>query len=475
MRNLSIFTKFILVMTLGSLYQCSPEKQEHRTSQSKEQLVGIPYSVFVQEQSALRGFYPDHGRTPHYAIGYLNEDAMDELPDRLKKAIVTLNEKLWARGAYDRDSLELLNADATQDMEAGYHNYQALTAAMKTFADTHPELVRLETAGKSVQGRELWYVVLSDNPTIDEDEPKLFFHANMHGDEVVGRELMLYLIEHMLSSYGKDERITQLLTHAQIFIMPSMNPDGFELRQRANAKGYDLNRNFPDRFTSPQDTPNGRQIEVQHVMKLAADNHFVFGMNWHGGEICFNLPWGNIKNDRPENMYWDDAMFNPIGREYTKFNKPMYANHHANFDHGLTYGYEWYPVNGGTNDWMNYYRRSVFAVVELSVVKWPNASELQKFWDDNREAMITYLWRGMRGVHLDIRSPENMVVAKPEITTGTSDRLRTMTFDDGMVDRLTGDGLQRLTIRVDGFAPKVIETQATYFNGERVRVDLERL
>src|SRR5262249_25373743 len=161
----------------------------------------------------------------------------------------------------------------------------------------------------------------------------------------------------------------------------------------------DLNRNLPDRFSSPRDTPQNREPEVAAMMRLAERHHFVYGINWHGGEICFNLPWGNIANNRPSVMYWDDALLAPIGRGDTQLNRPMHANHGGNSDHGLTYGYEWYPVNGGINDWFNWYRRSVHAVVELTVTKWPAASTLDGHWNDNREAMLTHLMHGLHGVH----------------------------------------------------------------------------
>ena len=50
----------------------------------------------------------------------------------------------------------------------------------------------------------------------------------MHGDETVGREMLVSLIYHLLSNYKKDERITKLIDTTNIFIMPSANPDGFE-------------------------------------------------------------------------------------------------------------------------------------------------------------------------------------------------------------------------------------------------------
>ena len=80
--------------------------------------------------------------------------------------------------------------------------------------------------------------------------------ANMHGNEAVGRELMLAFIEYLVTSYksNSDPDAVKLVETTDIHIMPSMNPDGFEKANegscygttgRWNANGKDLNRNFP--------------------------------------------------------------------------------------------------------------------------------------------------------------------------------------------------------------------------------------
>ncbi len=431
-----------------SLFAASPE------------LIAIP-KKYEKKLIQSGNYFPDHYSSENSSVGYV--DNFEALPERIQKNSIILNAQRWAVGGYDRDTFAPLEINLKSTFD-GYHDYTQLTAYLKDVATQHPDFVRLETAGKSVQGRELWYVVLTKGAKEDLSKPKFIYHANMHGDEVVGRELMLYFIDYMLSQYGKNAQITQLLDNVELFVMPSMNPDGFELKTRENAHRKDINRNFPDRFTSKSDTPDGREIEVQHMMNLALKNHFVYGINWHGGEICFNLPWGNIKN-KPQNMYPDDSFFNPIGREYTTLNKPMYANDHDNFDHGMTYGYEWYPVNGGINDWMNYYRRSVHSVIELTKTKWPQASTLPKHWDDNREAMLTYLWRGLRGVHLEVRDQNNNLIPEVTITVESSPK-RPLVYNNGYVHRLTGDGKQKVKISATGFENASLEVDARYYDGK---------
>jgi carboxypeptidase D len=86
-----------------------------------------------------------------------------------------------------------------------------------------------------VRGQPLWALEISDKPGADEAEPNFKYVANMHGDETSGRMLLPMLAEWLCANNGKDERATRLVRDTHLFLVPTMNPDGFDARRRYNA------------------------------------------------------------------------------------------------------------------------------------------------------------------------------------------------------------------------------------------------
>lgn len=110
-----------------------------------------------------------------------------------------------------------------------YTHYEDLRQLLDSLAHRYPHLARVFSIGKSVEGRDLLVLEISENVgQRGLGEPMVKLVANMHGDETVGRELLIILGQYLLDRYGKDDRITRLVNQTDIYLMPSMNPDGFE-------------------------------------------------------------------------------------------------------------------------------------------------------------------------------------------------------------------------------------------------------
>lgn len=142
--------------------------------------------------------------------------------------------------------------------EFGHHNYTQLEAYLRQLSRNYPDRTRLYSVGRSVQGRELFAIEVTSEPgKHDSAKPEVKLVANMHGNEVVGRELLLLLARYLCENYQLEPRVSRILEGVRLHLMPSMNPDGYEVSRegdyegvqgRANAHHVDLNRNFPDQY-----------------------------------------------------------------------------------------------------------------------------------------------------------------------------------------------------------------------------------
>jgi hypothetical protein len=108
-----------------------------------------------------------------------------------------------------------------------YYTLDRLFEALKALNAAFPELTTLEVAGKSEEGRPL-YAMTVNNPKTGAplDKPGIYVDGNIHGNEIQGGDISLYLLDYLLGNYGKNPEITQLVDRACFYVVPVVNVDG---------------------------------------------------------------------------------------------------------------------------------------------------------------------------------------------------------------------------------------------------------
>ena len=286
-----------------------------------------------------------------------------------------------------------------KDFGVGYPSPEEIEEQLRAIVSRYSHIMKMESIGQSNNGRDLWVVKVSDNPGVDEVEPEVKYIANMHGDEIVGREMMVKLLEDIGKRYqAGDSRVSALVNETEVFIMPSMNPDGAASKRRANQSWKDLNRNFPDFTTRDNDNDSqGREVETQAVMKWQDDHNFALSANFHGGTKVVNYPWDTSSQKAPLT-----DLIVTISHEYADQVPGFYDS--DEFDGGIVNGNEWYEVDGGMQDWSYYYYNDLQVTIELSHTKWPNYKYMDQYYDDNKEALIQFLTRVHQGYGISFTS-----------------------------------------------------------------------
>jgi murein tripeptide amidase MpaA len=153
-----------------------------------------------------------------------------------------------------------------------YHDYDEVTGLLRDWAVNYASLSTLETIGKTPQGRDLWVLTLTNKGTGKADEkPGFWIDGNTHAGEVTGTEACLKAIHHLLTGYGKDPEVTELLDSTAVYVMPRVNPDGSEIyliTPHSRTSGGIPNPEFEDEFAEglyPEDLNGDGYITMMRL------------------------------------------------------------------------------------------------------------------------------------------------------------------------------------------------------------------
>ena len=257
-------------------------------------------------------------------------------------------------------------------------------------------LVRTTTRARP-QGEPLIALDITDPRTNATAKPVLKIVANTHGNEPAGREIGVDLAEWLCKGYA--ERLpeaVELLRDARVLLVPALNPDGFAARQRGNAAGADLNRDFPDQFAP---AVQKMQPETLAAMRLSRNSPCVAAIAFHEGAVVANYAWDGLPSRSRRSEYSrcpDDDTQRALASAYANGHPSMASS--AEFPGGITNGAKWYPLYGGNQDWEYINTGCMFITVEANEAKWPPADRLPQLAAAHRPATLALLRQALGGV-----------------------------------------------------------------------------
>lgn len=305
-----------------------------------------------------------------------------------------------------------------------YTNYESM---MTTFAANYPSLCKIIQIGTTPGGRKLLVAKISDNVNQSEAEPQFLYSSSMHGDELTGYILMLRLINHLLTNYGTNSEVADLVNNMEIYINPLANPDGTYAggnnsvtgATRENGAGIDINRNFPGP-TSLHPDGNVYQPENIAMMAFIDTMNIVLSANFHGGAEVMNYPFDTYTS--AQKTHADDAWFQYLSREFADTVHTHNASLMTDLNNGVTNGGDWYVITGGRQDYMCWFQHGREITIELSGTKLPASSQLIPFWNYYYRSLINYMKQckyGLRGSVTDACTGTPLVA---KIFVNTHDR-----------------------------------------------------
>ena len=147
------------------------------------------------------------------------------------------------------------------------HTYEEIAGYLKGYAAAYPKWTRLESLGKSGQGRDLWMITITNPATGPElSKPAMYIDGNTHANEVQGAEAALYTVDFLLANYGRLPRVTEMLDRSVFYILPMVNPDGRTLWFKGPS-----NADFPRTVMVPRDDDRDGKVDEDGFDDLDGD------------------------------------------------------------------------------------------------------------------------------------------------------------------------------------------------------------
>ena len=229
----------------------------------------------------------------------------------------------------------------------GYYTLNEVIAQLDTMRMLYPNLItEKQSIGNTIESRPMYVVKISDNPDVNEDEPRVLYTALHHAREPEGMMQLIYFMYYLLENYNTDPTIHYLIDNRELYFIPVVNPDGYEYNRQTNPDGggfwrknrrqigsdygVDLNRNYgPTAYWNSLNngsslTPGSQDYrgtapfsepETQNIRDFVAGKGIKNALNYHTFGDYLIYPYGALGTETP-----DSLIFRKFASDMTGFN-----------------------------------------------------------------------------------------------------------------------------------------------------------
>ena len=276
----------------------------------------------------------------------------------------------------------------------GFYRYTELLAQLDSMRVRFPNLISIKqeiSSTHTIENKPIYYVKISDNADVDENEPEVLYSALTHAREPMGMQQLVFFMWYLMENYDNDAEIHQLLDNTELYFVPCVNVDGYIYNETTNNNGgglwrknrrnsgsgnygIDLNRNYgfewgyDDNGSSPdpasetyRGTDGFSEPETQAMKSFCEQREFILAIDYHCYSNLLIYPWGYKENFfTPDSLLfktYSELMVEENGYIYGTPNQTVnYTGNGSSFD--WFYGEQttkgkiisWSPEAGNTDD-----------------------------------------------------------------------------------------------------------------------------
>lgn len=265
----------------------------------------------------------------------------------------------------------------------GYYTYAEMVTKIGELADAYPSIVDTFSIGRTIEGRDIWCVKISDNAAIDENEAEVLFHGLQHAREAISGTSLIFFAQYLAENYRINSNVRQLVNNRELFIIPCVNADGYVYNQTTNPGGgggwrknrrplgggqfgVDLNRNYNADWgncnppvagvaascgSGVASTANNTywgtrpfsEPETRAIRDFTASRNFRMSIDQHSEGSYNTLPHGRVSLHPTHNLIDSQFLYGFASSVMATYNCHRLGNNLQTLN---------YEVAGGNKDWM---------------------------------------------------------------------------------------------------------------------------